>query len=73
MLPAESVLAAVLLAADQRGPTNGAKPRPATDLLGALRRTVGGRLQVGGNETVGYGVCHAYWVAPADLAAGNRG
>lgn len=66
LLPAESVLVSLAVCADAR-----AKGRPATsqDLLGKTCQTIKGRFQIGGNETVGYGVCHAHWVGPIEMQA----
>jgi CRISPR-associated protein Cmr4 len=68
LLPAESVIAALLVCHDAREKDKTAK---AMDLLKALTEAVKGRFQIGGNETVGYGVCHASWVGPVALSGGN--
>lgn len=65
LLPAESVLVALLLCTDDR------KKRgySGMQLLGSLKGTLGRRLQIGGNETVGYGICHLEWLGPFELAS----
>jgi CRISPR-associated protein Cmr4 len=70
LLPAESVLAALVVCADQRQKVNGAgKKTEGKKLLQKLVDKVKGRFQIGGNETVGYGVCHAAWLGPVELSA----
>lgn len=70
LLPAESVLAALMVCADQRQKVNGAgKKTEGKELLQKLVDKVRGRFQIGGNETVGYGVCHAAWLGPVELSA----
>ncbi|QDT15048.1 type III-B CRISPR module RAMP protein Cmr4 [Alienimonas californiensis] len=75
LLPAESVLVAVITCTDARTPRTDGESLPdahrAVDLLTTLREYVGGRLQVGGKETIGYGQCRAAFAKPAVLAA-NR-
>lgn len=70
LLPAESVLASLLVCHDARGK---GQRVTAMDSLKALTGKVAGRFQVGGNETVGYGVCHASWVGPVVLSDAPTG
>ena len=65
LLPAESVLVALLLCADER--ETGKREKSGKHLLEELIKTVGRRLQLGGKETVGYGICHATWLGPVEL------
>jgi len=74
LLPAESLLISVLVCQEQRidpSPNEGDNMPPIRHsgykLLDYLKTSIGQRLQIGGNETVGYGVCHANWLGPFEL------
>lgn len=63
LLPAESILTALLVCVDQRKKVeNGAPKISGEQLLKRLQAKIPRRLQIGGNETVGYGVCHVHWL-----------
>lgn len=64
LLPAESVLVALLVCSDARDEK---RSQSSGDLLRCLCDTIQGRFQIGGNETVGYGVCHAEWLSPVSM------
>ncbi|MGE0529668.1 MAG: type III-B CRISPR module RAMP protein Cmr4 [Bdellovibrionales bacterium] len=68
LLPAESVLTALLICSDDREK----KAKTGMHLLEELKKKVDGRFQIGGNETVGYGLCHLSWVGPVDLTQSNQ-
>lgn len=70
LLPAETVLVVTLLCSDERT-GRGEKRKSGKELLSELIRTVGARLQLGGKETVGYGVCHATWLGPIEPTVGR--
>ncbi len=69
LLPAESVLTALVLCSDDRKGRAGEK-RLGLDMLVELKNATSGRFQIGGNETVGYGICQAHWLGPVALGAG---
>lgn len=73
LLPAESVLASLLIAAEQRGDVKTGTRQTGDQMLNSLRKNVAGRFQIGGNETVGYGICHAGWRQPADFPPAKKG
>jgi CRISPR-associated protein Cmr4 len=62
LLPAETVLAASLICVNGRNSKT--TVIDSTTLMGELKRHLKGRFQIGGNETVGYGVCRASLFVP---------
>ncbi|ADV62727.1 CRISPR-associated RAMP protein, Cmr4 family [Isosphaera pallida ATCC 43644] len=59
LLPAETVLAAVVMCSGSRRLENNPS---GVELLRQLKQTLGSVLQIGGKETVGYGLCRVAWV-----------
>ena len=68
LLPAETILAATLTCAAERNPDG--NKTSSQSLMSVLANGVTGRFQIGGNETVGYGVCRATFF-PATIGASS--
>ena len=60
LLPADTVLYSVVYANEPKG---ACKDKPASDVMERLKGVVDGFIQIGGDETVGNGVCKIKWVS----------
>jgi CRISPR-associated protein Cmr4 len=69
LLPAETVLTALVVCVDSR---DGKRTVKAKELLDSLCSKITGRFQIGGKETVGYGACHAEWLRVSTQNKGGK-
>jgi len=75
-LPADSVLYFLAFFADDRKPDSKCKEKGtrllANDVANLIEQAVSSHLQIGGDFTLGKGICKVHWMAPNSLSGGAR-